>query len=50
MLIFKDTIMGFVSGILLLENDMLHLGDWIEMPGSAINGTVMDISLTIVKV
>lgn len=50
MLIFKDTIMGFVSGILLLENDMLHLGDWIEMPGNAINGTVMDISLTIVKV
>ena len=50
MLIFKDSIMGFVSGILLLENDMIHLGDWIEMPGSAINGTVTDISLTIVKV
>ena len=50
MLIFKDTIMGFVAGILLLENDMLRLGDWIEIPNSAINGTVIDISLTIVKV
>ena len=50
MLIFKDSIMGFVSGILLLENDMIHLGDWIEMPGSAINGIVTDISLTVVKV
>ena len=50
MLIFKDTIMGFVAGILLLENDMIRLGDWIEIPHSAINGTVTDISLTIVKV
>lgn len=50
MLIFKDTIMGFVAGILLLENDMVRLGDWIEMPGTSINGTVTDISLTIVKV
>lgn len=50
MLIFKDTIMGFVAGILLLENDMLRLGDWIEIPHSAINGIVIDISLTIVKV
>lgn len=50
MLIFKDTIMGFVAGILLLENDMVRLGDWIELPNSAINGTVIDISLTIVKV
>ena len=50
MLIFKDTIMGFVAGILLLENDMLRLGDWIEIPHTAINGTVIDISLTIVKV
>ena len=50
MLIFKDTIMGFVAGILLLENDMVRLGDWIEIPHSAINGTVIDMSLTIVKV
>ena len=50
MLITKDSIMGFVGGYLLLENDMIRIGDWIEMPGSAINGIVYDISLTIVKV
>ena len=50
MLIAKDSIMGFVGGFLLLENDMVRLGDWIEVPGTEINGTVYDISLTIVKV
>ncbi len=50
MLIAKDSIMGFVGGFLLLENDMVRLGDWIEVPGTSINGTVFDISLTIVKV
>ena len=50
MLIAKDSIMGFVGGFLLLENDMVRLGDWIEIPGTGINGNVFDISLTIVKV
>lgn len=50
MLIAKDSIMGFVGGFLLLENDMVRLGDWIEIPGTSINGNVTDISLTIVKV
>ena len=50
MLIAKDSIMGFVGGFLLLENDMVRLGDWIEIPKSAINGIVFDISLTVVKV
>ena len=50
MLVFKDTITGFVGGILLLENDMMRLGDWIEIPGTAINGVVIDMSLTIVKI
>ncbi len=50
MLVAKDTIMGFVGGFLLLENDMVRIGDWIQMPGSSINGVVTDISLTIVKV
>lgn len=50
MLIAKDSIMGFVGGFLLLENDMVRLGDWIELPGTGINGSVYDISLTIVKV
>ena len=50
MLVTKDSIMGFVGGFLLLENDMVRIGDWIQMQGSAINGIVTDISLTIVKV
>lgn len=50
MLVAKDSIMGFVGGFLLLENDMVRLGDWIEVPGTSINGSVFDISLTIVKV
>lgn len=50
MLVTKDSIMGFVGGFLLLENDMVRLGDWIEVEGTNINGTVFDISLTVVKV
>lgn len=50
MLVAKDSIMGFVGGFLLLENDMVRLGDWIEVPGTRIDGNVFDISLTIVKV
>lgn len=50
MLVFKDSILGFVAGVLLAENDMIHLGDWIEMPSNQVNGEVMDVSLTIVKV
>lgn len=50
MLIFKDTILGFVAGVLLSQNDMVHIGDWIEMPQNNVNGVVQDISLNIVKV
>lgn len=50
MLVTKDSIMGFVGGFLLLENDMVRIGDWIEVPGDTINGVIFDISLTIVKV
>lgn len=50
MLIFKDSILGFVAGVLLAENDMVHIGDWIEMPSNNVNGVVLDVSLTIVKV
>lgn len=50
MLVFKDSILGFVAGVLLAENDMIHLGDWIELPASGVNGVVTDVSLTIVKV
>lgn len=50
MLIFKDTILGFVSGIQLSANDMLRPGDWITVPGSNANGIVQEITLNTVKV
>lgn len=50
MLIFKDSILGFVAGIQLSQNDMLRVGDWIVVSGTDANGTVEDVSLTVVKV
>ncbi|HOP59018.1 MAG TPA: mechanosensitive ion channel [Bacteroidales bacterium] len=50
MLVFKDSILGFVAGVQLSANDMVRLGDWIEMPGRNADGTVIDISLNTVKV
>lgn len=50
MLVFKDTIVGLVAGVRLTNNNMLHKGDWITVPGTQINGVVTDISLTTVKV
>lgn len=48
--IFKDTILGFVSGIQLSSNDMVRKGDWITVPGTLADGEVIDISLITVKV
>lgn len=50
MLIFKDSILGFVAGIQLSSNDMLRVGDWIVVPSTIANGVVVDVSLTVVKV
>ncbi len=50
MLIFKDSILGFVAGIQLSANHLLHIGDWIEMPKYGADGDVIDLSLTTVKV
>ena len=50
MLIFKDSILGFVAGIQLSANDMVRLGDWISMPSSGADGDVTEINLTTVKV
>ncbi len=49
-LVFKDAILGFVGGVQLTANDIVRIGDWIEMPSRNIDGTVTDISLTTVKV
>ncbi len=50
LLIFKDPILGFVGGIQLSANNMVKIGDWVEMPKYGANGNVTDISLTTVKV
>lgn len=50
MLVFKDSIMGFVSGIQLSANDMLKVGDWITMPKYGADGTVIEVTLNTVKV
>jgi miniconductance mechanosensitive channel len=50
MLIFRDTILSFVAGIQLVNNDLVRVGDWIEMPQFNADGDVVDISLIAVKV
>ena len=50
MLVFKDSIMGFVSGVQLSANDMLKVGDWITMPKYGANGYVIEVTLNTVKV
>ncbi|MFY0663384.1 MAG: mechanosensitive ion channel [Natronospirillum sp.] len=50
MLVFKDPIMGLVAGIQLSANNMLQVGDWLEMPKYGADGDVLDINLTTVKV
>lgn len=50
MLVFKDSILGIVAGVQLSENDSLHIGDWIKVPGTDANGNVIEVTLTSVKV
>lgn len=50
MLVFKDSIMGFVSGIQLSANNMLKVGDWIAMPKYGADGTVIEVTLNTVKI
>lgn len=50
MLIFKDSILGFVASIQLSVYDIIRIGDWIEMPKYGADGTVTDISLNTIKV
>lgn len=50
MLVFKDPILGLVAGVQLSANKMLAVGDWLEMPKYGADGSVLDISLTTVKV
>ena len=50
LLIFKDTILGLVASIKLSMNEMVAVGDWIEMPKHGIDGNVIEVTLSVVKV
>jgi len=50
MLIFRDSILGFVAGIQLSTGQLLSIGDWLEMPKYGADGEVVDISLTKITV
>eukprot|EP00831_Metopus_contortus_P019856 TRINITY_DN18659_c0_g2_i1.p3 TRINITY_DN18659_c0_g2~~TRINITY_DN18659_c0_g2_i1.p3 ORF type:complete len:290 (+),score=82.11 TRINITY_DN18659_c0_g2_i1:596-1465(+) len=50
MLVFRDTILSLVAGIQIAANDLLHTGDWIEMPAMGADGAVVDIALNTVKI
>ena len=50
MLIFRDTLLSLVAGIQLVNNDLVRVGDWIEMPQFNADGDVIDISLNVVQV
>lgn len=50
MLVFKDTILGFVASIQLSGHDMIRIGDWIEMPKYGADGDVIEVSINTVKV
>lgn len=50
MLVFKDSILGLTAGVTLSGNGMIHIGDWIVVPGANADGEVIDIALTTVRV
>jgi miniconductance mechanosensitive channel len=50
MLVFKDSILGLVAGVQLTANDMVRVGDWVEMPKYNADGAVIEITLNTVKV
>ncbi|MDG2094518.1 MAG: mechanosensitive ion channel family protein [Phycisphaerales bacterium] len=50
LLIFKDTLLGLVAGLQLGANDMVRVGDWIAIPGTEVDGDVVELSLTTVQI
>jgi len=50
LLIFRDTLLGLVASVQIASNDMVRLGDWIEMPAYGADGDVVDIALHTVKI
>jgi len=50
LLIFRDTILSFVAGMQITSYDLIHMGDWIEMPQYGADGDVVEIALHTIKV
>jgi miniconductance mechanosensitive channel len=50
LLIFQSTILSVVASVQLTGNDMIRIGDWIEVPGTRVDGEIVDIALHTVKV
>ncbi|MCR5504953.1 MAG: mechanosensitive ion channel family protein [Elusimicrobiaceae bacterium] len=50
LLVFKDAILGLVSGLQLSMNDLVRVGDWISIPGQEADGTVIDILLSTIRI
>lgn len=50
MLVFKDTILGFVASIQVSANDSVRVGDWIEMPKYGVDGDILQINLNNVRI
>ncbi|MFQ5537253.1 MAG: mechanosensitive ion channel family protein [Gemmatimonadota bacterium] len=50
LLVFKDTILSLVASVQLMSNDMIRIGDWVEMPQANADGDVIDIALHTVKI
>lgn len=50
LLVFRDALLGLVAGVMISVNEMVRVGDWIEMPSNGADGSVIDVSLTTVKV
>ena len=50
LLIFKDTILSLVASVQLTSNDIIRVGDWIEVPSMGVDGDVMDVALHTVKI
>jgi miniconductance mechanosensitive channel len=50
LLVFKDSILGFVASVQLSANNMVHVGDWVTVPKYNADGDVLEINLTTIKV
>ncbi|MEX2526141.1 MAG: mechanosensitive ion channel family protein [Gemmatimonadota bacterium] len=50
LLVFRDTLLSLVAGVQITSNDLIRVGDWIEMPQFSADGDVIDIALNTVRV